>query len=57
MLLWADIKSGKDKPERDYTSERGSSHSGDTNQRKRQRSAALVIKDGRYPLVRDKGRD
>ena len=57
LRLWADIKIGKAKPERDYTSERGSSRSGDANQRKRQRATALVIKDRRYLLVRDKGHD
>ena len=55
--LWADIKSGKAKPERDYTSEDGRSRSGGANQRKRQRATALVVKDGRYLLVRDKGHD
>ena len=55
--LWADIKSGRAKPERDYTSEDGRSRSGGANQRKRQRATALVVKDGRYLLVRDKGHD
>ena len=55
--LWADIKSGKAKPERDYTSEDGRSRSSGANQRKRQRATALVVKDGRYLLVRDKGQD
>ena len=57
LWLWVDIKSGKAKPERDYTSEDGRSRSGGANQRKRQRATALVVRDGRYLLVRDKGHD
>ena len=57
LRLWADIKSGKTKPERDYTSGRERGRSGGENQRKRQRATALVVKDGRYLLVRDKGHD
>ena len=57
LRLWADIKSGKAKPERDYTSEGERGRSGGANQGKRQRATALVVKDGRYLVVRDKGHD
>ena len=57
LRLWADIKSGRAKPERDYTSEDGRGRSGNGNQVKRQRATALVVKDGRYLLVQDKSHD
>ena len=57
LRLWVDIKSGKANPERDYASGRERSRSGDAKQCKRQRATALVVKDGRYLLVRDKGHD
>ena len=57
LRLWADIKSGQAKPERDYTSERRGSRSSGADSGKRQRATALVVKDGRYLLVRDKGHD
>lgn len=55
LRLWADIKSGRAKPEEDYTSGGASSRS--TSFRKRQRATALVVRDGRYLVVRDKGQD
>lgn len=57
LRLWADIKSGNAKPERDYTSRRERSGSSSAPVRKRQRATALVVKDGKYLLVRDKGHD
>ena len=57
LRLWADIKSGRAKPERDYTSEGERGLSGGANSRKRQRATALVVREGRYLLVRDKGHD
>ena len=57
LKLWADIKNGKAQGERDYTSESGHRRSSEPRSRKRQRATALVIRDGRYLLVRDKGRN
>ena len=55
LRLWADIKRGHGKPERDYTAEEG--RAGGGNSGKRQRATALVINDGRYLLVQEKGQD
>lgn len=55
LRLWADIKSGRARPEKDYSSRGGSVRS--TSSRKRQRATALVVRDGTYLLVRDKGHD
>ena len=57
LRLWADIKSGRGRPEKDYTSEGDGGHSSNANSSKRQRATALVVRDGRYLLVRDKGHD
>ena len=57
LRLWAEIKGGLAKPERDYTSEGNHSHSGMVNSPKRQRATALVVRDGLYLLVKDKGHD
>ncbi len=58
LRLWADIKNGRAAPERDYTSRDVQDSSG--RQRdggKRQRATALVVRDGRYLLVKERGRD
>ena len=57
LRLWADIKSGKARPERDYTSREGSRGSRNAPTRKRQRATALVVRDGKYLVVRDKGHE
>ena len=57
LRLWADIKSGRAKPERDYTSEAERGPFGGANSRKRQRATVLAIRDDRYLLVREKGDD
>ena len=57
LRLWADIKSGRAKPEGDYTSEADRKSSGGTSMGKRQRATALVVRDGRYLLVKDKSHD
>ncbi len=57
LRLWADIKSGKAKPERDYSSREQSRRSEPSKERKRQRATALVVRDDKYLLVRDKGHD
>ncbi len=56
LSLWEDIKSGKAQPEKAYTSEAGHNRSSESPTRKRQRATALVVKDGKYLLVKDKGR-
>ena len=53
--LWADIKNGQAKPERDYRSEIEHSLSGRANSSRRQRATALVIRDAKYLLVQEKG--
>ncbi len=55
LRLWADIKNGRARPEKDYSSRGDSGRS--PSSRKRQKATALVIRDGRYLLVRDKGHD
>ncbi len=57
LRLWAEIKSGKAQPEKDYTSQTGRRGSGNTPSRKRERATALVVRDGKYLVVRDKGRE
>lgn len=57
LKLWADIKNGKAQVERDYTSESDYRRSSEQRSRKRQRATALVVRDDRYLLVRDKGRN
>ena len=57
LRLWAEIKSGKAQPEGEYTSREGRSRSAGQRERKRHRATALVIRDGKYLLVRDKGHD
>lgn len=58
LRLWADIKSGKAQPERDYTSQGSRSPSGDQQSpEKGQRATALVIRDGKYLLVKERGRN
>ena len=57
VRLWADIKNGKAYPERDYTSEGRGSRSASPDSRRRQRATALVVRDGKYLVVRDKGHD
>lgn len=57
LRLWAEIKNGTAQPERDYTVEERRGRSSAEKPRKRQRATALVVKDGRYLLVRDKGHD
>ncbi|MCY3690885.1 MAG: hypothetical protein OXI54_08435 [Chloroflexota bacterium] len=57
LRLWADIKNGTAQPERDYTAGGRRGRSSAEKSRKRQRATALVVKDGRYLLVRDKGHD
>lgn len=57
LRLWADIKRGLAKPERDYTSHGRHGRSGGANPRKRQRATALVINEGKYLLVQEKGDD
>ena len=55
--LWADIKNGQAKPERDYRPEIEHSLSGRANSSRRQRATALLIRDGKYLLVQEKGQD
>lgn len=55
LRLWADIKSGRAKPEKDYTAQGSRRSSSNAPGRKRQRAAALVVRDGKYLLVRNKG--
>ena len=57
LRLWAEIKRGRTKPEKDYTSRGRPNGSAKPEARKRQRATALVIRDNRYLLVRDKGHD
>ena len=57
LRLWADIKKGKAQPERDYTSRGEGKRAQQSGPRKRQRATALVERDGRYLVVRDKGHD
>ncbi len=57
LRIWAEIKEARAKPERDYTSRSVGSRSQSSTERKRQRATALVVKDGRYLVVRDKGHD
>ena len=57
LRLWADIKNGSAKPERDYTSQGRHGRSGGANPRKRQRATALVVNEGKYLLVQEKGDD
>ena len=56
LKLWADIKAGKAQPEWDFTAGNPAG-SGDaaSRRRKRQRATALVVKDGQYLLVKEKG--
>ena len=51
LRLWADIKNGKAVPEKDYTSR------GQPDTVQRQRATALVVRDGKYLLVKERGRD
>ncbi len=57
LQLWADIKIGKAEPERYYTSQgaQGSS-SGEKTSTKRERATALVVRNGKYLLVKEIGR-
>ena len=57
LRLWADIKNGRAEPERDYTSEVRADSATRPGARKRQWATALVIRDDRYLLVREKGDD
>ena len=58
LRLWADIKNGKAAPERDYTSrDVQNSSRGQRDSGKRQRATALVVRDGKYLLVKERGRD
>ena len=58
LRLWADIKKGKAAPERDYTSQGAQNSSrGQRDGEKRQRATALVVRDEKYLLVRERGRD
>ena len=57
LRLWADIKNGRAEPEKDYTSKGRADSPTGPGGRKRQRATALVVRDGRYLLVRDKGHD
>ena len=56
LRLWADIKSGRAQPEIDYTSHGVRSSSREQRlSEKSQRATALVIREGRYLLVKEKG--
>ena len=56
LRLWADIKNGRAAPERDYTSRDGQNSSGrQRDGAKRQRATALVVRDGKYLLVKERG--
>lgn len=57
LRLWADIKNGKAQPEKDYTSQADSRGSHNVPSRKRERATAPVVRDGKYLVVRDKGRE
>ena len=57
LRLWADIKNGRAEPEKDYTSEVRADSATRPGARKRQWATALVIRDDRYLLVREKGDD
>lgn len=51
LRLWADIQNGKAAPEKDYTSR------GQLDTEQRQRATALVVRDGKYLLVKERGQD
>ena len=55
LRLWSEIKQGSAQAERDYSSSRQGSGSGECSERKRQRATALVVQDDKYLLVRRKG--
>ena len=58
LRLWAEIKSGKAQPERDYTSQGDRSPSQEPRVvEKRQRATALVVRDGTYLVVKERGRN
>ena len=57
LRLWADIKRGLATPERDYTSQGRQGRSGGANPRKLHRATALVVNEGKYLLVQEKGDD
>ena len=58
LRLWADIKNGKAAPEKDYTSRDAQDSSrGQRDNERRQRATALVVRDGKYLLVKERGRD
>ena len=57
LRLWADIKNGTAQPEQDYTAGERHGRSSAEKPRKRQRATALVVNEGRYLVVRDKGHD
>ena len=58
LRLWADFKNGKAQPEKDYTPRSGrESSEGQGHDERRPRATALVVREGKYLLVKERGND